>query len=132
MEDRLLLRALLSASLLPLLLIAIAFILGAAEVAESTIWRICSAIHVPTAGTVAFFNLRASPRNAITLMRGGPVLMFGLFLVILLQLANAISMHQFWPVLIVTWWGIAVSTVAFVNLMMSAPAAQEGSANGSD
>ena len=124
-QDRLLLQTLLSGSLVPLVLVAIAFILGAAEVPQSTTWQICSAIHVPTVGAVAFFNLRANTRNAISFIRGGSILWVGLILVILLQLANAISIQQFWPVLVAVWWSIAVSTVSFVSLILPASAAQQ-------
>jgi hypothetical protein len=35
----------------------------------------------------------------------------------ILQRANAIVLHAFWPVLVAAWWGIALSLFSFVGLL---------------
>jgi len=133
-SDRFLFRTLFTASLIPLGLIAVAQILDASELERAATWRISSIVHLLAAPLAAFFNIRDArrgtqaekariPRELQRLMRW---VLLGALLVLGLQLANAISLHSFWPVLIAVWWGIAVSLSAFVSLLSTARAAPQG------
>jgi hypothetical protein len=122
--DHVLFRPLFTGTLIPLALIAIASVLEAYGIMPSAIWRLCSAIHVPAILAAASLNVRATGRTAsVAGLRGDTVIIGGSVLVICLQLANAISIHEFWPFLIAVWWGIAVSLFAFVSLIFARRAA---------
>jgi hypothetical protein len=133
-SDRFLFRTLFTASLIPLVLIAVAQILDASELERPTTWRISSTVHLLAAPLAAFFNIRDARRGDQAEMARIPSFMrwvlLGALLVLGLQLANAISLHSFWPVLIAVWWGIAVSLSAFSSLLFTARAAQQAAADG--
>ena len=76
-RDHLLLRALLSGSLVSLGLIAVAFVLDAAAFEQNLTWRICSAIHVPTVLAISFVNGRVARRFPSLNMPGGTALLAG-------------------------------------------------------
>jgi len=129
--DRMLFRMLFTASLIPLGIIAVAFILDASTFEHPAIWRTCSIIHLLAVSAVWMFNYHANRRahsaegetkafRFFVRRRGGAVLSTCALVVMGLQLANAINLHSFWPVLVAIWWAIAVSLVAFVGLLFSA------------
>ena len=132
-SDRFLFRTLFTASLVPLGLVAVAQILDASGFERPTTWRICSTFHLLAAPLAAFFNLRDArrgsqgdmARDSRRLQRLMPWVLLGALLVLGVQLANAISLHQFWPVLIAVWWGIGLSLFAFVSLLFTTRAAQQ-------
>ena len=126
--DRVRFRLLVSATLTPLALVALAFILDAAMIDRAATWRICSIAYALSVSTTAYLNVRAGARadsgdpemlvpRFSNVWRGGAVALTGAIIVMLLQLANAISLHAFWPVLVAAWWGIALSLFAFVGLL---------------
>lgn len=126
--DRVRFRMLFTATLLPIGIIAIAFILDAAAVDRVSIWRSCSAIHALMALLIAFANVRAASRiesgdNDLqlprfkTIWRGGAITLSLVLVIVGIQALNAVSLHAFWPVLLAIWWGIALSLVSFVSLM---------------
>jgi hypothetical protein len=132
--DHIRFRMLFSGTLTPLCLIALAFILDAAALERSVTWRTCSVVHLLTASTAGFLNVRAGARansgdpnlqvprfNSIWL--SGAVVLLCAVLVIVLQLFNAVSLHSFWPVLVAVWWGIGLSLFAFVGLLFPLRAA---------
>lgn len=123
-------RTLFTATLIPLGLIAVAFVMDAAAIEPSVTWRICSAIHALAVCATASLNfrdvLRARRAQADSLGRpsqlvakGGLAVLAIALLVIGLQVVNAISLHAFWPFLVAVWWGIAVSLFAFVGLLFA-------------
>jgi len=127
-QDRLRFRMLFTATLNPLFLIGLAFILSAAEFSNTAIWRICSASYVVASGSTAFFNVRAGARldsgdselqvpRFERVWRGGALALGIAVLVLVLQIVNLVSLHAFWPVLFGAWWGIALSLFAFVGLL---------------
>jgi hypothetical protein len=132
-SDRFLFRTLFTASLIPLGLIAVAQILDASGIERPITWRICSTVHLLGAPLAAFFNVRDVRRGTQAdidrvrkgLQRHMRWVLLGALLVFGLQLANAIGLHSFWPVLIAVWWGIALSLSAFVSLLFTARAAQQ-------
>jgi hypothetical protein len=124
-------RLLISATLLPLAVVALAFILAAAEVEQSVAWRTCSLFWVVCASTTAYLNTRGAARlntgdrnlrvpRFQNVWRGGAVALSGALTVIAVQLANLIVLHAFWPVLLAVWWGIGLSLFAFVGLLFPA------------
>ncbi len=126
--DRLRFRMLFTATLLPMGIIASAFILDAGGVSRGLTWQCCSAIHALMASFIAFVNVRAGARMDTgrsdlqiprfnTVWRGGAIQLSIAFLVIVLQVFNVIVLHAFWPVLLAVWWGIALSLIAFIGLM---------------
>lgn len=126
--DRVLFRTLFTASLIPLGVVAIAFILEAAAIERTVTWRVSSLIHLLAVSAVSVFNFRAmrgvrptsvpeEERRLVQLRRGGTVVFAGALVVLALQLGNVVSFHSFWPVLVAVWWGIAVSLAAFVALL---------------
>lgn len=132
--DHALFRTLFTASLIPLGIVAIAFILEAAAIERTATWRVSSLIHLLAVTTVSVFNIRAvrsahsageseQEQSLVGLRRGGAVVLVGALVVVCLQLANVISFHSFWPVLVAVWWGIAVSLAAFVALLFQSRAA---------
>ena len=132
--DRVRFRMLFTGTITPLGLIALAFVLAAAELAEPLTWRLCSLAYAVSALTTAYFNLRAAARADAqdpdlqlprfqSIWRGGAVALFAALLVICLQLTNLVVLHAFWPVLVAAWWGIALSLFAFVGLLFPARAA---------
>jgi hypothetical protein len=126
--DRLRFRMLFTATLIPIGIIAFAFILDAGGVNRISIWRSCSSIHAFTALLTAFANVRAGARMETgrsdlqiprfkTIWRGGAITLSIALVVIGIQILNAVSLHLFWPVLLAIWWGIALSLMSFVGLM---------------
>jgi len=109
--DRVRFRMLFTGTLTPLGLIALSFVLDASMIERSAIWQTCSLAYVLAASTTAFLNLRAAARadsrdpdlhvpRFARIWRGGAVALLCAALVMVLQLANAISLHSFWPVLV--------------------------------
>jgi hypothetical protein len=126
--EQIMFRTLFTATLIPLGIIAVAFILDASTFEPTAIWRILSTIHVLAVSAISFFNIRAVAQarstedrlpgpDSAAMSRVGAAVFFGAFLVMALQLANAITLHSFWPVLVAVWWAIAVSLFAFVGLL---------------
>ncbi len=126
-------RLLLSATLVPLGLIALAFVLDASDFDRIATWRACSAVHVVAVSLSAFLNVRAGARadsgdpnlqipRFANVWRGGSIALIGALLVVALQLANAVSLQSFWPFLVAIWWGIGLSLFAFVGLLFPSPA----------
>ena len=108
-------RTMFRGTLIPLALIALAFILDAASLAEITTWRICSAVHAVATSLVLYGTLRVAwPTTwALRLVRVGGVL------VLFLSLLNALVLHAFWPVLAIVIWALGVSLYAFSRLIFS-------------
>jgi len=132
--DRVRFRMLFTGTLTPLGLIALASILDAFQLSQSSIWRTCSAVYLVTASATAFLNVREASRadsgdpdlqvpRFTNVWRGGAVALAIAVVVLALQLANAASMQSFWPVLVAVWWGISLSLFAFVGLVFPARAA---------
>jgi hypothetical protein len=126
--DRIRFRILFTGTFNGLGVVGLAFILGAAGFESAAMWRICSLVYFLVASTTAVLNLRAGaladaresdlrvPRIG-KIWVGGAVALLCAVLVLILQLANAISLHAFWPVLVAVWWVIALSLFAFVGLV---------------
>jgi hypothetical protein len=121
-------RMLFTATLIPLGLVSLASILDSYGLDQSATWRICSMVYIVAASVTGFLNVRAGARASsgdrnlqvprfASIWRGGAIALAVAFVVIALQLANALSLHSFWPVLIAVWWGIALSLFAFVGLV---------------
>jgi hypothetical protein len=126
--DRVRFRMLFTGTFHALGLIALAFVLGASGLEPAAAWRVCSVAYFLAASTTAFLNVRAAARADAgdpdlrvprfdSIWRGGAAALGCAMLVLLLQLANAIALHAFWPVLVAAWWAIALSLFAFVGLL---------------
>jgi len=130
--NRVTFRTLFTASLLPLGLIAVAFVLEFAGIERPTTWRVCSSIQVVGVSLTMLINVRSARAELVGetgrgLQRwigwavgGGAVTVIGL------QVANAVHFQAFWLLLIAIWWGIAVSLVSFASLVFT-PGQSEGS-----
>jgi hypothetical protein len=124
-RDRFLFRTLFTGSLIPLAIVAIAFILEAAAVERATTWRASSLIHLLGVSAASVFNIRAmqgarsnEPERSLVGSRIlGALALVGALIVVGLQVVNVFSFHSFWPVLVAVWWGLAVSLAAFVALL---------------
>jgi len=132
--DKIRFRMLFTGSLTSLGLIAIAFILDAAESNPASTWLVCSIAYFMAASTTAYFNTRAAARADINdpnlqiprfanIWRGGAIALTCAIVIQALQLANAILWQSFWPILVAAWWGIALSLFSFVGLIFSTRAA---------
>ena len=127
-------RMLFSSSLTPLALVGLALTLDAFAVERSVMWRVCSLAYVFIAALTSFFILRAATRarsgdpglrmpRISGLWGEDAVVLLCIVPVMLLQLANAISLHAFWPLLVAVWWSIALGLVVFVSFVFSSIAA---------
>ena len=126
--DRILFRSLFTGTLIPLTIIALAFILDASNFERATIWRTCSAIQALAILAAVLLNSR-SARSVVSagansqllafLRRGGAIVPIGAVLMLALAVANAMSLHSFWPVLTGVWWAIAVGLLAFLGLVFT-------------
>ena len=108
-------------TLLPLGIIALAYVLEAAALEHSLIWRICSSVQAST--VLAIMGLTSSLRDRSELGRGQPLVLLGAFVVMALQFTNVVTLHSFWPVLVALWWGIGLSLLAFLRLLFASRAA---------
>jgi hypothetical protein len=126
--DLIRLRMIFTGTLTPLGLIALASVLDSSMFDQAVIWQTCSAVHVLMASAIGFLNVRAGARadsgdptlqvpRFASIWRGGAITLAIAVVVIFLQIANAASLHSFWPVLVAVWWGIALSLFAFVGLV---------------
>jgi hypothetical protein len=123
-----------TSSLTPLGLVGLALVLDAFAVERSVVWRVCSSAYVLIAALTSFFNLRAAARarsgdpglrmpRISSLSREDIVVLLCTVPVMLLQLANAISLHSFWPLMVAVWWSIALGLFAFMAFLFSPRAA---------
>jgi hypothetical protein len=119
-----------TSSLNPLGLVGLALVLDAFAVERSVVWRVCSSAYVLIAALTSFFNLRAAARarsgdpglrmpQISSLSREDVVVLLCTVPVMLLQLANAISLHSFWPLMVAVWWSIALGLFAFMAFLFS-------------
>ena len=116
-------RTLFRGTLTPLAIIALAFILEAASLDEPTSWRICSTAQAIPLSFVLFDALRAirrQPGSALLAPMVGAFLLLGL---LGLSALNALTLHEFWPVLTGICWALGVSLYAFAELIFSSNAA---------
>lgn len=120
-DDNVLLQTLFTGSLVPLFLIAVAFVVNSASLDLSTTWRASSAAHVVT--LVVILIMRGRGGSLVVPAPGGRLILAGSPIVLLLSVANIVSLHAFWPFLAVVWWGIIVSLWAFVALIFASRAA---------
>lgn len=117
--DRTLFMTLFRGSLIPLAIIALAFTVDAAGVEPPGVWRICSAAHV-----IVMVGLFVFVRPQRSFLSGGGTLVFaGGVLVLLLSVANVVTLQAFWPVLALICWGLGVSLWVFVSMLGGSPAA---------
>jgi len=113
-------RTLFRGTLIPLAIIALAFILEAASLEAPTIWRICSTVHAIALSFILFNGVRATRRQPGSALWAPTV---GAFLVLGLSALNALTLVEFWPVLTVICWALGISLYAFAGLIFSSSAA---------
>jgi hypothetical protein len=129
-------RTLITATLVPLGLIGVAFVLEAGGIQRPAIWRICSSVHVVAVTSITLINALASGAEVAGEVRSrfvrrpgwgalAGIMLAGVVTVVGLQVANAVHFHAFWPVLTAIWWGIGVSLVAFASLVFIPGSSEE-------
>lgn len=128
--DQVRFRTLFTGTLCPLGLIAFALILDAFSVEQTVVWRVCSAAYLLVVATLSLRQFRvaahgtsASPTLHLlqfsSVWYQGTLALLGTVLVLLLQLANAMTLNSFWPLLLAVWWSISLGVFEFLRLLLS-------------